>query len=163
MLEFRRLHAGSDADAAALFELLQAAPGYSMTVEGRLPTLQDARDALTEVPPEKYLIDKFIGGYWRDDALVGCMDLIRGHPEPDIAFLGLLLFSEANQRRGFGVEALAHIEQLAASWGCSSLRLAVIDRNERAFAFWHREGFRELYRKPTTRFTGDAVVMQRAI
>ena len=65
--------------------------------------------ALLEAPPEKEPKDKFLGGYWKEGALVGCTDLIRGYPEPDIACLGLLLLSEAHQGQGLGVSALKHI------------------------------------------------------
>jgi GNAT superfamily N-acetyltransferase len=91
------------------------------------------------------------------------MDLIRGYPEPHIAFLGLLLFSETHQGQGLGKLALTHIANLSRSWGCTALRLSVIDKNLQALAFWQREGFIEMYRKPTTQFTGDAIVMQRSL
>jgi GNAT superfamily N-acetyltransferase len=163
MLDFRRLTADQREDVAALSALFNQAQDYFIVVEGRPSTFQDALDSLTELPPGKAISDKFFGGYWKDGTLVGCMDLIRGHPEPGIAYLGLLLFSESHQGQGFGVQALAHIADLSKSWGCNALRLAVIDKNERGLAFWKREGFDELYRKPTSRFTGDAIVMQTAL
>jgi len=163
MLDYRPMIASSGADAAALFSLLQQALGFSLVVHGRLPNLEDATEAISEVPPGKDMKDKFFGGYWQNGVLVGCMDLIRGYPEPDIAYLGLLVFSEARQGQGLGVLALAHIANLSRSWGCTALRLAVVDRNARALAFWQREGFRELYRKPGTQYAGHAIVMERAL
>lgn len=163
MLDFRLLTADHGEDVAALSTLFDQAPQYFIVVEGRPSTFQDALDSLTELPPGKAISDKFFGGYWKSGTLVGCMDLIRGHPEPDIAFLGLLLFSESHQGKGLGVQALAHITKLSKSWGCTALRLAVIDKNERGLAFWKREGFHELHRKPTSRFTGDAIVLQTAL
>jgi GNAT superfamily N-acetyltransferase len=163
MLDYCPLSGSSEKDVAELFALFEQAPDYSLIVEGRLPTLEDARVALTETPPGKTLKDKHFGGYWKNGTLVGCMDLIRGYPEPDIAFLGLLLFSESNQGRRLGSHALAHIADMSRSWGCTALRLAVIDKNVRGLAFWQREGFREIYRKPASRFTGDAIVMQAAL
>jgi GNAT superfamily N-acetyltransferase len=162
-LHYRPLTADKTVDVAALFALFKQASKYSLIVEGRLPTLGDAKEALCETPPGKDLQDKFFGGYWQDGTLVGCMDLIRSYPEPEIAYLGLLLFSESHQGHGLGFQALEHIAGMSRSWACTSLRLAVIDKNDRALAFWKREGFCELYRKPTSRFTGDAVVMQKAL
>jgi hypothetical protein len=43
------------------------------------------------------------------------------------------------------------------------LRLAVIDTNVRALHFWKREGFNELYRKATSKYTGAAIVMETAL
>lgn len=163
MLDFRPFHPGSKEDAAALFGLFEQARAYSLLVEGKLPTIEDAIEDLSALPPGKQLQDKFYGGYWKDGALVGCMDLIRGYPEPDIAYLGLLLFGNSHQGHGYGVVAMAHINQLARSWGCTRLRLAVIDKNIRGLRFWQRQGFVELYRKPRPECTGDAIVMQRPV
>jgi GNAT superfamily N-acetyltransferase len=163
MLDCRPLSQDRPADVAALFALFDQARGYSLIVEGRLPTVADAQEALGETPPGKDRQDKFFGGYWKDGMLVGCIDLIRGYPESEVAYLGLLFFSESQQGQGLGHLALEHITSLCGSWGCSALRLAVIDKNVRAHAFWQREGFCELYRKPTSKYTGDAIVMQKAL
>lgn len=163
MLDFRLMNPDSPDDVAALFALFQQAAGYSLLVEGKLPTQADAQSELVDLPPGKTSADKFFGGYWQADTLVGCADIIRGYPDPDIAYLGLLLFADTHQGRGLGPLALAHIADLARSWNCTRLRLAVIDKNVRGLRFWQREGFHELYRKATPEFTGDAIVMQRSL
>jgi GNAT superfamily N-acetyltransferase len=163
MLEFRLFHPDSAQDAATLFGLMDQAREYFLLVEGKLPTIEDAAKDLFALPPGKQLQDKCYAGYWKDGALVGCMEIVRGYPEPDIAYLGLLLFGEAHQGQGYGVVAMTHIRELAHSWGCTRLRLAVIDKNVRGLRFWQRQGFVELYRKPRPEFTGDAIVMQRAL
>jgi GNAT superfamily N-acetyltransferase len=95
--------------------------------------------------------------------LIGCFDIVRGYPDSKIAFIGLLLFVESEQGKSHGVEALQYIECLAGQWGCTRLRIAVIETNKRALSFWTREGFVELYRKPSDRYTGDVVFMERAL
>ncbi len=163
MLHFRLLAADSEDDVTALFRLLEQTSEYSLLVEGRMSTLQDARNELTDLPIGKTMADKLFGGYWEDGTLVGCIDLVRGYPDPDIAYLGLLLFARSHQGQGFGVRALEHVMDVARNWQCTALRLAVIDKNTRGLRFWQREGFVELYRKPTTRFTGDAIVLERVL
>ena len=37
-------------------------------------------------------------GLYLEDQLVGCLELLRGYPAPDCAYIGLLLFAEASQR-----------------------------------------------------------------
>lgn len=160
MLDFRLFRAGSDGDAETLFGLFEQAREYSLLVEGKVPTIEEAKAELTALPVGKDIHDKFFGGYWKDGVIVGCADLIRGYPDRDVAFLGLLLFGNRYQGLGYGVVAISHIKALACSWGCTRLRVAVIDRNVRALRFWQREGFKEIYRKPTTEFTGDAIVLQ---
>lgn len=159
MIEFRPM--GDTAEnATILFSLFSQAQQFHLIIDGRLPTLDAARTALSELPPGKAPRDKLFGGYWKDNEIIGCADLIRGYPETHVAFLGLLLFSESNQGIGFGPIALRQLFDQARSWGCSELRLAVIDKNKRALGFWLSQGFRELYRKPALQYRGDAIVMQ---
>lgn len=162
-MEFRLLRHDEPEDVTQLFGLFEQAREYSLLVEGRLPTLEEAQQELLDCPPGKALEDKFFGGYWLNDRLVGCADLIRGYPEPQIAYLGLLLFAQSCQGQGLGTKALVQLVEMARSWGCNHMRLAVIDTNPRALAFWQREGFCEIYRKATQAFTGDAIVMQKPI
>lgn len=163
MLDFHILRSDSEADIAALFALFEQAAEYSLLVEGRAPTPEDARNELVELPPGKSAVDKFFGGYWQRGLLVGCADLIRGYPDPETAYLGLLLFAPAHRGRGLGVAALEHLAGLARSWGCTALRLAVIDKNLRGLNFWRRQGFDECYRKSAPGFVGDAIVMQKSL
>lgn len=162
-LVFRPCRADDPADVAAVQALLEAAPDYALRVEGRLPRPGDALEALADLPPGVQPEAKLFGVYWQADERVGCLDLVRGYPEPTVAYLGLLLFAERVHGRGLGTEALAHAESLARGWGCTALRLAVIETNLPALRFWRRRGFRELYRKPMPRFTGEAIVMERAL
>ena len=163
MLDLRRMAADSPQDVEQLAGLLARAPAYSLIVEGRLPTPDDACECLTELPPGRTAQDKFFGGLWLDDALVGCLDLVRGYPDADIAYLGLLLFAESHQGRGLGPHALDLAAAMARSWACRRLRLAVIETNHRALRFWQRQGFLELLRKPMPRYTGDAIVLERPL
>lgn len=162
-LTYRRFDAAEPSDVRALQRLLEAAPSYSIVIQGTPPSGTAAEELLSELPPGRTLEDKFVLGIFEGDALVGCADLFRGYPAPQFAYIGLLLFSEADQRRGFGTEALAHIDALAASWGCRILRIGVIETNLRALSFWRRAGFREVDRKAIAGFTGEAVIMDRDV
>src|SRR6476661_2303153 len=112
----RRLAAGDEADVRELQRVLQAAPGYSLLVEGRPPPAQAARELFEALPPGKEHADKFVLGF--EDATG--------------AHLGLLLFAEPAQGRGHGPAALRQLEAMARGWGCRALRLAVIETNPRA-------------------------------
>lgn len=162
-LDFRRMAADSTDDLEQLAGLLARAPDYSLVVEGRLPTRDDARECLTDLPLGKGPQDKFFGGLWLDDALVGCLDLVRGYPDAEIAYVGLLLFAESHQGRGLGPRALDLAAAMAGTWACRRLRLAVIETNWRALRFWQRQGFLEIQRKPMPRYTGAAIVLERPL
>ena len=163
LLDFRPMNAELDQDVQALFSLLERAPGYSDLVEGRPASVQDAHETLAGLPPGKHIADKLAGGYYLQNRLVGCLDLIRGYPANDTAYIGLLLFAEDEQGKGLGVQALAHVRQMAQAWHCSALRLAVVGTNTRALAFWAREGFREVQRRSVSRYAAELIVMQRPL
>ncbi|OBS08692.1 GNAT family N-acetyltransferase [Acidihalobacter prosperus] len=159
MLNQRLLHANRD-DIDALQMLLEQAPGYSLTIQNRLPAPGDAEQALLDLPPGKTMDDKHFYAYLLHDNVIGCADLLRGYPEPDIAYIGLLLFAESHQGCGYGTLALENLRAQARHWNCGTLRIAVVEKNTQALKFWRRAGFAELYRTPAPEYTGDAVVMQ---
>lgn len=162
-LSYRRLDSCDASHVRDLQRLLEAAPSYAWIIEGKPPAANAAEELLTETPPGKMADDKLVLGIFDESGLVGCLDLIRGYPSPETAYIGLLLFRESHQGKGLGVEALAHADALAASWNCSLLRLGVIATNLQALSFWSREGFREVCRKPMPRFMADAIVMERHV
>ena len=95
--------------------------------------------------------------------MIGCSDVIRAYPDDDCMWIGLLLLSEAHQRRGYGKATLGLLLDMARKWGYRVAQLGVISTNPRAQAFWQREGFDEIRRTVNPRFSGDVIVMQRTI
>lgn len=132
-------------------------------VYGRFPDGTEADETFTSTPPGFPLDQKFVLGIYLEDELIGAAELLNGYPEPDIAYIGLLLFKETHQKRGLGSLALDHITGLACQWGCSAIRIAVIASNGEALGFWLRHGFSELFRKNIPSVTAEAIVMQRLI
>ncbi len=163
MLSMHPLSRDSDRHTAELHALFMSVPTYCQLVEGRPPSFEDVDDFFDGKPDGTDRADKFTVGFYLDDELIGCADVIRGYPSANCAFIGLLLFAERHQGRGYGRQALGKIERMARAWRCSSLWLAVIETNPAGLAFWTREGFVERYRKTTERFTGDAIVMERCL
>jgi GNAT superfamily N-acetyltransferase len=161
-LAHRLLNAEDPEDVRILQVLHEAAPGYSRIVHGRDPGGREALETFHALPPGKTLADKFVLGFFLGPELVGCAELIRGYPQPEHAYVGLMLFSEAHQNKGLGPKAMAQIALVAARWGCPWIRLAVIATNTRAHAFWLRQGFTEVFRKTIPGVTGEAIVMQRS-
>jgi len=163
MLTLHLIDRESSRDVARLQAVLEGAPGYSLTVEGKLPPPTAAIETLDALPPGKDHTDKFVYEITQDADAIGCIELVRGYPQADIAFIGLLLFRESSQGQGLGPEVLRLAEAIGAGWQCRALRIAVLDTNPRAFRFWEREGFIELLRKPAMDFAGQAIVMERAL
>ena len=162
-LQYQQLIPESENDVNNLQKILMAAPAYHLLIEGNLPGTGAALESLQELPPGKSIDDKYFYGIKTSDNYIGCFDLIRGYPESKIAFIGLLLLIESEQNKSYGVKALQYIKNMAAQWGCTCLRLVVIENNQRALAFWKREGFIELYKKTSEKYSSDAIFMEYAL
>jgi GNAT superfamily N-acetyltransferase len=162
-LQYHRLSPESESDVNNLQTILSAAPGYHFLLEGKLPNPDVALKELKEVPPGKSECDKYFYGIQLSNKYIGCFDLVRNYPDFKTAFIGLLLLIESEQNKSYGVQVLQFIKSLAMQWGCTSLRLGVIEKNQRALAFWKREGFLELYIQPSKQFSCNVIVMEYAM
>lgn len=141
MLSIKQLSCSGD-DAISLQRLLESAPSYSQIAEGVAVSPGAAAEMLRALPSGKGYEDKFVFGFYAGRSLVACADLIRGYPNSETAFIGLLLVSEAHEGNGFGSQAFASLCSVVQGWGtCSRLRLAVIDANQKAHRFWAKLGF----------------------
>ena len=159
-MQYQRLLPEIENDVDNLQKILMAAPGYHLLIKGSLPSPDAALKDLKELPPGKTAEDKYFYGIKHSGQFVGCFDLVRDFPESKTAYIGLLLFVESEQGKSYGVQALQHIKKMAEKWGCSSIRLAVMENNRRALAFWRREGFVELFRKRSEKYSSNTIIME---
>lgn len=88
-------------------------------------------------PAQSLRLGLFDGGQ-----LIAVAETGFGYPEPDDAYLGLMIVVPAARGTGTGQRFLRHIEAAARARGARALCLAVLDANPRGRAFWEREGFR---------------------
>ena len=78
-----------------------------------------------------------IGGIWR-----GLVLSVLDRPvEPGSLMMDGIFVTDTARGQGVGTALLAAIKQKARDFGCTSVRLDVIDRNERARALYVRNGF----------------------
>ena len=159
-MQYLRLYPESVEDVNKLQKILIAAPSYFIQLKGKHPGPDAAMEVLRKLPPGKTNNDKYVFAIQYDNEFIGCIDLVRDYPDSKTAFIGLLLFIESEQNKFHGPKALKQINSLAIQWGCIKLRIAVIDKNQRALAFWKREGFIELYRKHSEQFSSNAIIME---
>jgi RimJ/RimL family protein N-acetyltransferase len=137
-----RLLTGAPDEVAALQGVLDAAPRYARLITGALPAASEAADTFSVLPPGKTHDDKSVFGVYLAEQMIGCVDLIRGYPDPSTTFLGLLVIAEPFQQRGLGSGAFHQLEQLVRGWNaCDRIRLAVVRVNEQGIAFWKSVGF----------------------
>jgi RimJ/RimL family protein N-acetyltransferase len=84
----------------------------------------------------------------------------------DKAVIGLLLIAEAWQRRGLGRAFERLVVQTLGDWSeITTVRIAVIETNAGALAFWRKLGYRETgERRPASPpFVADAIVLEQPI
>jgi ribosomal protein S18 acetylase RimI-like enzyme len=139
----RQLH-GDPAEQAALQAVLEQAPGYHVRIQGTPARPVEGESLLADLPPGKSRDDKVVWGIYEGEQMVGVVDLVRGYPTSEVAYIGLFLLSERRQGRGLGSRAYAEVERRVRAWGgFARLRLSVARTNLQVLPFWHKLGFRE--------------------
>lgn len=137
-------------DRALMIELSDACRDFHELINGSYDAEREVEDIFLGLPPKRTLADKIVWGIARDDGrLAGVIELVRGYPDADCLWLGLLLFRPERRGAGLGVAVMSGLERWAAESGFRSLGLGVVEHNESAVRFWLSRGFVEF-----RRFTG---------
>lgn len=139
-MEYRKL---TLSDAAELQGLLESNPGYTRRVSGRDPQRRDSQAILGALPPDINEDAKHAWGLWEGERLVAFVDVIRGYPGPEVAYIGLLVTSGDQSRSGLGKTVYEYVLGEIRRWhGISVVRLGVVASNaEAAEPFWQSLGF----------------------
>jgi len=122
-------------------DVLEDAPGYALATTGRLPAGDAAVSLFGELPDGRRSEDKHVFALIHGDDVVGCADVLKGHPDEDAVFVGLLVIREGIRRIGLGTAAYARLEEAFREWGSRRARLAVVEDNRGALGFWESVGF----------------------
>ncbi|MFF0271848.1 GNAT family N-acetyltransferase [Streptomyces sp. NPDC004330] len=83
-----------------------------------------------------------------------------GEPDP---WLGLLMVHGDERRAGHGRRLAAYVEDGFRAAGRTGLRLAVLENNPKALAFWTALGYEETDRRPDLAHGRPCVVMRKAL
>jgi GNAT superfamily N-acetyltransferase len=133
--------------------LLERCADYHLLVSGEPPGSLAAESLLTECPPGYSGEDKVIIGIYTTDAnLVGMLDAIRGYPQAECWWVGLLLIDPLFRNKGLGRLIYQSFEQWAGQLGAKTILIGVIEENERACRFWKQMGFEILEKQPPRQF-----------
>lgn len=75
---------------------------------------------------------------------IGCVDIIRGHPKSNVAYIGLMVIHTPFQRQGLGTHVWQLVEEQIGSWKeVTLIRLGVAKGYEAAAQFWTKMGFED--------------------
>lgn len=140
MADLREL---TEADLDAVQALMERCRDYYVLTTGAGARATAARDLWDALPPQTLHTAKLTLGVYETD-LVGIVDVVRCWPRMGTWLIGLLLLDPDARRHGVGAGVVAAIDARAAGAGADTLRVAVIDSNPMALAFWRRLGFAEV-------------------
>ena len=140
--------------------LSQALPIYRANSEyfsltNTVPTLATIADDYHALPPGTTRQQKAFGIVTGGNQPVAVLDLVRGYPDAQTTYVGLLLV--ANRGVGIGHQIVATLAQQLHQQGFKYLALAVLANNPRAQHFWTTLGFMALDERMTQ--VGDQAVM----
>ncbi|MGE3973715.1 MAG: GNAT family N-acetyltransferase [Bdellovibrionales bacterium] len=140
--EHLKLRLCSEQDAEEVFKILETSPEYSLKVDGCLPTLKIAKEAISSGPKkrsETYFKEFLIIEY--NEKPIGVVDLYANHPEKGFTYLGLLLIGEHLFGQGLGGKCFGLVsDYVKRSFQTKTIRLGVSDDHD-VSGFWKKMGF----------------------
>ncbi|WUP35123.1 bifunctional GNAT family N-acetyltransferase/NUDIX hydrolase [Streptomyces europaeiscabiei] len=97
--------------------------------------------------------------------LVGVAITLARHPDPadPDPWIGLLLVDAAAQRRGYGRQLAALVEERFRRAGRTAVRLAALDNNPGALAFWTSLGYEVVERRRDRQLGRPCTVLRRTL
>lgn len=104
-------------------------------------TRESILEDMAALPPGKEYRDKFYVGFFDSGTLAAVMDLILGFPEPEIAFIGLLMTDTRYQNQGISSQIVSDTAAHLAGLGYREIRLGVDRGNPQSSHFWTKNHF----------------------
>ncbi|WP_371670613.1 bifunctional GNAT family N-acetyltransferase/NUDIX hydrolase [Streptomyces sp. NBC_00289] len=97
--------------------------------------------------------------------LVGMAITLAHHPDPadPDPWIGLLLVDAGAHRRGYGRRLASLVEDRFRAAGHTAVRLAVLDNNPRALAFWTALGYEVVAHRPDRRLGRPCAVLRKTL
>lgn len=140
-------------DASRVLALFERAADYVRLESGAPPDLDYLR-ATFDGPPTLAAEDRFVLGLERGGELLGTAAYIRNFYDRDEWYMGLLLLDPVLRGQGYGTRLAQRVLAHARAEQGARIRIAVLDANARARAFWEAQGY-ELERSVAGDPNGD--------
>ena len=120
------------------------------------PNVENVSENFTMLPPNKDTEDKFFVGFYEGDVLVAILDIVRGWPREDIAYIGWFMVNKDKQGKGVGNILIDETIRMLKDIGFKSAMLGCIKDNIEAYRFWTKKGFKEIGKEVDK---GDYIIM----
>jgi GNAT superfamily N-acetyltransferase len=138
----RHLH--QNADTASVTDLFTRAADYVLLESGQAPGAAQTHSFFTESPPKTDPATSLrLGQFLPDGQLVAIAEVAFGFPNPDDAYIGLLLIDPNHRGKRLGQQMLDHIFKSAKAKGATRILIAVLEENTKGHRFWCKMGFIE--------------------
>ena len=90
----------TQADAADVADLYNRCSDYFLLQDGAAPTLDDARELFSDVPPEKSAHNQAVLGWKGPGGLYAIAAILRDYPRDGTWYLGFMIVDAAQRGRG---------------------------------------------------------------
>lgn len=114
---------------------------YQYCGSGRVADAEDIRQDMQVTPPHTAPEQKYYIGFFDGTSLIAIMDLIRGYPDDDTAFIGFFMLDIDRQGRGTGSALIAEALDCLQALGCKRCMLGIDRDNPQSNHFWRKNGF----------------------
>jgi len=136
-----RAISGTEDDACVVQAIYDAAPTYWNLLGNETRRTGTATKTFAMLPEDCTRDDKHMYLIEAAERSVGFIDVIRGYPTADTAYVGLFIIADTHQRAGVGRIAFAALERELSTWeDIERVRLGVFTVNEPALRFWAAMG-----------------------
>ncbi|MFJ9448474.1 GNAT family N-acetyltransferase [Kitasatospora sp. NPDC101235] len=98
-----------------------------------------------------------------DGRTAGLVSLLHRHPKDGYPWIGLLIVHGDQHRRGAGRLLVDLVEDRFRHQGRDGIRLAVLESNPTALAFWSSLGWQEIDRRPDVQHGRPCIVMHKQL
>jgi len=142
-----RIRRLTEKDESSLQDLCERCYEFSLMSDGKMPDKNAGHEILTDLPPGKELKDKYVFGVFdKNNILIAVLDMVKDFKVQGEWMIGLLMIDPKERGKKLGTKIHSLIKNWVADNGGSSLRIGVIEENQRGLNFWLGLGYKELKR-----------------
>jgi len=151
----------TEEDVSSIYELCIKNPIYYEYIKS-VPTHENIKDSLFELPPNISLDNKYFVGYYKEGQLIALLDIITGYPNEQTVYIGWFMMKKELQGTGIGSNIIAEALLYFKKEKFQAVQLGYVKGNNQSEGFWRKNKFYPVGReKDTNDYT--VVVMQRDI
>lgn len=132
-------------DIKKILSLCEKCSDFYMLHDGIFPTIEDAEEIFTSLPPNNTYDDKYILGIYNSgNGLVGLIEIVKNYPIMNSWIIGLMVIEPNERSNALGRTVHDALENWARSLGAKSLRIGAIEENEKGINFWTSLGYKKI-------------------